>query len=146
MFLLHEKYGALVALVSHLLNTRRHLDSLFYYHNPNLLLMKIYKNKKKQRYVIRVATKLQRQNSRINQGYLKDHFMFFKDVETRQSNYNWSFHWICLSLNSSAVYGPRYTKLVREVRGGYGIRLKTLVSMVTKHVAIWVRNVTFLTF
>ncbi len=51
-----------------------------------------------------------------------------------------------IEMDNEDKYGPRDTKLGREVRGGHGIRLKTLVSMVTKQVKIWVRNVTFLTF
>ena len=63
-----------------------------------------------------------------------------------ESYYNLSLHGVCLSLNYSAVYGSTGTKLCMEVGGGRGIRLETLVSMATKQVTIWVRNVTFLTF
>ena len=38
---------------------------------------------------------------------------------------------VCLSANSSAVYGSTGTKLGREVGEGLGIRLETFVSMAT---------------
>ena len=39
---------------------------------------------------------------------------------------------VCLSANSSAVYGPMGTKLGRGVGDGHGIQLETLVSMETE--------------
>ncbi len=71
---------------------------------------------------------------------------FTSSLRLRKSYYNLSLHGVCLSLNFLAVYGSTVTKLGREVGDGRGIRLRTLVSMVTKQVAMWVRNVTFLTF
>ncbi len=36
------------------------------------------------------------------------------------SYYNWSFHWICLRANSSAIFRSMSTKLGKEVGGGRG--------------------------
>ena len=47
------------------------------------------------------------------------------------SYYNWSFHWICLRANSSAVFRSRGTKFGKEVGGGHGKSIGLLVSMET---------------
>ncbi len=48
------------------------------------------------------------------------------------SYYNLSLHWVCLSLNSLAVYGSTGIILGREV---HGIRFETFVSMATKQLS-----------
>ncbi len=52
-------------------------------------------------------------------------------INPQASYYNWSFHWICLCANSSAVFRSRGTNFGKEVGGGRGKSVGPLVTMET---------------